>query len=105
MMQCRRVKITDLEAHAKAERLYICLELYHRICYVWEKFMLPKTIFSVSLAIILTGFVSIRYSGRLPFMYYLIFPITVVTLMLLIFWLSHDVVLLTRDCEDILSRL
>ena len=101
---CRSVKITDLEVRAKVERVYICFELYNRVCYVWEKFMFPPTIFSVSLTIIVTGFVSIRYTG-LPFMYYIFFPNTAFTLMLIIFWLSYDGVLLTRDFEDILGQL
>ena len=93
-----------MESRAKLERLYICSELYNRTCGVWVKFMMPPTIFSVSLAIIVTTFVSLRYT-ELPFIFYIFFPNTAFTLLLIIFWLSYDEVLITRDSEDILGQL
>lgn len=93
-----------MDVRAKMEHLYICHELYNRVCYVWVKFMLPPTIFGVSLTIIVTTFISIRYT-ELPFMYYIFFANTAFTLMLIIFWLSYDLVLITRDSEDIMSQL
>ena len=101
---CRRIRITDLDRRAQVEQLYICYELYNRVCYVWMKFMLPPTICSVSIVIIVTTFVSIRYT-ELPFMYYIFFANTAFTLMLIIFWMSYDAVLITRDSEDILGQL
>ena len=89
---------------ARTERLYICWELYNRICCVWVKFMLPPTLFSVSLTIIVTAFISIRYT-ELPFMYYIFFANTAFTLLLIIFWISYDEVLITRDSEDVLGQL
>ena len=93
-----------MHARAKLERLYICTELYNRICFVWVKFMVLFTIFSVSLAVIWGTFVSIRYT-MLPLYVYIVFPNTAVTFMLIIFWASYDVVVLTRDSEDILGKL
>ena len=93
-----------MDRRAKVERLYFCLELYTRISCVWIKFMLPPTIFSMSLTIIVTTFVSIRYTD-LPFMFYIFFPNTAFTLLLIIFWASIDIVLITRDSEAILGEL
>ena len=93
-----------MDHRAQVERLYICYELYSRVCNVWLKFMLPPTIFSVSLTIIVTSFVSIRYT-ELPFLFYILFPITAFTLMLIILWISYDAVCITRDSEDILRQL
>ena len=101
---CRRVKITDMGVRAKVERLYICYELFNKISYNWLKFMLPPTIFSVSLTVIVTTFVSIRYT-ELPFMYYIFFANTALTLMLIIFWLCYDALLITRDSEEVMSQL
>ena len=98
------MKITDIDVRAKVERLYICYELLNRINYTWLKFMLPPTIFGVSLTVIVTTFVSIRYT-ELPFMYYIFFANTAFTLMLIIFWLCYDALLITRDSEDIMSQL
>ena len=56
------------------------------------------------LTMIVTTFVSIRYT-ELPIYYYVVFPNTAFTLMLIIFWLSYDGVLFTRASEDILSTL
>ena len=93
-----------MDVRAKVERLYICYELFNRINYTWLKFMLPPTIFGVSLTVIVTTFVSIRYT-ELPFMYYIFFANTAFTLMLIIFWLCYDALLITRDSEDIMSQL
>ena len=93
-----------MNGRAQLEHFYICYELYNRVCYVWVKFMLPATIFSVSLTTIVTTFISIRYT-ELPFMYYIFFVNTAFTLMLIIFWLCYDLVLITRDSEGILSQL
>ena len=64
--------------------------------------MLPPTIRSVSIAIIVATFVSIRYT-ELPFMLYIFFANTPFTLMLMLFSLSLDSV--TRDSEDVLGQL
>ena len=93
-----------MTSRAKVERLYICTELHSRISSVWLKFMLPPTIVSVSLAIIVSTFVSIRYT-ELPLCYYVYFPNSAFTLMVNIFWLGYDGVLITRDSEGILGQL
>ena len=93
-----------MASRAKVERLYICSELYNRICCVWAKFMLPPTIFSVSLTIIVTTFVSLRYT-ELPFFLYIVYPNTAITFMFIIFYVSYDEVLITRDSEAILGQL
>ena len=89
-----------MEARAKVEYLFICLELHSRIGYIWMKNVLPPAIFSVSLGIIICMFVSIRHT-ELPIYLYLVFPYVGITDFLIIFWMSYDIVLITRDFEYI----
>ena len=93
-----------MESRTKVERLYICNELYHRICFAWGKFMLPFTLISVSLTVIWGTFVAIRYT-MLPLYLYVVFPNTAVTLMLIILWVGYDLTAFTRDSEDVLGKL
>ena len=94
-----------METRRKVELLYICLELFNRICYAWAKFILPLTIFGLSVTVILTGFISIRYAAELPFIYYMFFANTAVSLLVLIFWSCYEGLLITRGSEDVLSKL
>ena len=93
-----------MDVRAQVEHLYICQELYGRVCYIWMKVMLPPTIFSFSVAIIICTFVSIRHTG-LPIYLYVIFPYTGFTLLFITFWLSYDIALITRDLENIRLQL
>lgn len=100
----RRVEITNLAVRAKVERMYICMELYNRICYVWVKSSLPPNLFSICLTIVITTFVSIRYT-ELPLYCYMFFPNTAGVVWLILYWFFYDLVLITRDSEDILGKL
>lgn len=93
-----------METRGKVERMYICLELFNRICYVWNKLILPLTNFSLSLTIIVAAFISIRYT-ELRFYYYVFFANTAVSLMLILFWSYYEMLLITRGCEEILGQL
>ena len=96
--------MADLESRAKVQYLYICMELYTRICFVWIKFAWPPTLFSVSLTIVFAAFVSIRYAD-LPFVYYVAFPTVALGLMVSMFVGFYELVLSTRDSEEILGQL
>ena len=103
-LACRSIKIEDIEARKKVERLCIYEELYNRICFAWLKLILPLAIFSLSLTVIVTGFISIRYT-ELPVYYYIFFANTAISMLLIIFWSCYDCLLITRGSEDILDRL
>ena len=96
--------IADLESRALVERLYRYLQHHNRVVQVWVKFMLPPTISSVSVAVIVSTFVSIRFT-ELPLVFYVIFPYTAFTLMLVLFWACYDIVRLIRASEDVMGQL
>ena len=100
----RRLELTNLEDQARLEHLYICIELYNRICFVWVKFAWPPIIFCSSLMIIIPTFVSIRYTD-LPVFCFIAFPTTAITIMVVLFWVFYEIVCNTRDSEDILGQL
>ena len=86
------------------ERLYSYLLHHNRVAQTWLMFMFPPTLSSVSLAIIMPTFVSIRYT-ELPVMFYVIFPYTAFTLILVIFWFCYDTVLVIRASEGLMGQL
>ena len=96
--------MNDMESRAVVERLYICLQYHFRVYIVWIKFQLPPTILSVSVAVIITAFVSIRYTD-LPLILYIFYPNTASNIMLIVFWLCYDGVRLVRASEEIIGRL
>ena len=93
-----------MEGRAVVERLYICLVHHFRVYSVWFKFQGPPTILSVSVAVIITAFVSIRYTD-LPLILYIFYPNTAFNLMLIVFWLFYDTVRIVRASDEIIGRL
>lgn len=100
-----KVQMTDVETWAVVERLYDYLQRSHRVVQNFHKRMLPLTILTTSLGVIVSTFISIRYFGQLPLVFYVIFPYVAFTLMAIIWWLSYDIVLIMRASQDVLSRL
>lgn len=66
--------------------------------------MIITTIFGISCAVVLTLYVSVRHI-ELPFYFYMYFPYTGVTLILIVFWISYNIVCILRHSEDVLNRL
>ena len=93
-----------MERRAVVERLYNYVQCHTRIAQNWMKFMLPPTISSVSTAVIVATFVSIRYT-ELPLFLYIFYPNTAFNLMFIIFWMCYDAVLLVRASEEIMGKL
>ena len=93
----------DPEKRKKAERLYICITLFNRVFRVWCRFMIVPTLIGCTLCIIYTLYLTIRYT-ELPLLLYVWCPLTGVTILLVIFWLTYDVVLVKRTAESIVSR-
>ena len=96
--------VTDMELRAKVEHLYVCLELYGRVGYIWMRVMLPPTILTISLCVVLCMYVSVRPTG-LPFYLYASFPYVGFNCLFFLFWMSYDIVLITRDSEYIRGQL
>ena len=93
-----------MESRAMVERLYNYVQCHHRVAHTWMKFMSPPTLAASSTTVIITTFVSIRYT-ELPLIFYIFFPNTAFNNMLIIFWVCYDVVLLIRASEDIMGQL
>ena len=100
----RRIPIVDMESRALVERMYTYVLHHNRVVQTWMKFMLPPTLSGVSLAVIITTFVSIRYT-ELPLIFYIFYPNTAFNLMLIIFWMCYDTVLVVRASEDVMGQL
>ena len=100
----RRVPIVDMQSRALVERMYSYLLHHNRVVQIWFRFMLPPTVSSVSLGVIITTFVSIRYT-ELPLIFYVFYPYTAFTLMFVIFWVCYDTVLVVRASEHVMGQL
>ena len=101
---CRKYVVTDMDGQAVVGRLYICLQIHLRVYSTWLKFQLPPTIFSLSVGVIITAFVSIRYTD-LQFILYCFYVNTTCNLMLIVFWVCFDAIHIVRVSEDIIGRL
>ena len=93
-----------MEGRAFVERLYICLQHHFRVYSIWIKFEMPPLLSSISVAVIVAAFVSIRYTD-LPLVLYLVYPNTACNLMFMVFWLCYDIVRIVRASEEIIGRL
>ena len=94
-----------MESRAVLERLYNYLQHHHRVVQNWIKLMVPAAILGASLGVIVTTFVSIRYT-ELPLIFYVFFPYTAFNLMFAIFWVCYDVVhIIVRASEDVMGTL
>ena len=100
----RLMNINDLESRGRVERLYVCMELYTRICSVWIKFAWPPTLFGLSITIIVAAFISIRYT-QIPLYCYVFFPNTACAILFILFWVFYDLMIITRGSEEILGQL
>ena len=100
----RKYTISDMESRAVVERLYNYCQLHNRVVHNWLKFMLPPTISGVSTAVIVTTFVSIRYT-ELPLIFYVFYPNSAFNLMFILFWMCYDMVRLIRASEYIIGQL
>ena len=92
------------EKRKKAERLYNCIQLFNRVFRVWCRLMIVPALIGMTVCVIFTLYVTIRYT-ELPLLLYMWCPTTGVTVLLVIFWASYDVVLVKRTSEDVISRL
>ena len=93
-----------METRAVVEKLYICQELFNNICHPWFKFILPLEVFSLSSGVIITAFISIRYT-QLPIYYHFFFANTAISLIVIMFWSCYDFLQITRDSEDVKGQL
>ena len=98
------MSIDNPERRKKAEQLYICITLFNRVFRVWCRFMIVPTLIGLTLCIIYTLYLTIRYT-ELPFLLYMVISTAGVTVLLIIFWVSYDVVLVKRTAEGIISKL
>ena len=93
-----------MERRAKVEKMYLQLTLFNRVVHVWLRLVLPPAVFAISSTVIITLFVTIRYT-QLPLMFYIIFPYVGLTVIFMMFWQFYDVIRILRAAENILEPL
>lgn len=100
----RGITLRSLTSRRRVERMYVQLELFDRIAQVWIRYYFPTWLLAMSCGVILGVFSTIRCT-ELPLMIYVLFPYVAWTILLLIFWQSHDMISVIRGSEDILGKL
>lgn len=100
----RGINILSLRSRRRVEQMYVQLELFSRITQAWFRVFFPAWLVSASAAVIILGFVAIRYT-ELPIFCYIMFPYCALILLGLIFWQCYDMLCVIRESEDILSQL
>ena len=80
------------------------LEWSGQIAQVWIRFYFPPWLFVLSLGVIITSAVTLRYR-ELPVIFYVVFPYVGSNLMLLIFWQCYDMLRVIRASEGVLRNL
>ena len=95
----------DLGSRALAQRIYNYLQHHNRVIQNWARLKYPLVISSVSLAVIVVAFISIRYMDQPPLYNYVFFLDVAFSLMLVIVWLCYDAVRLLRASQSVLSSL
>ena len=93
-----------MKSRRRLEQMYVKLELFHRIGQVWIRFYFPPFLVALSTSVIQAAVVTIRYT-ELPLIVYILYPFSAITLMLIIFWQSYDMLRIIRASEDILGGL
>ena len=93
-----------MKSRRRLEKMYVQLETFNRIGQVWVRFYFPPFLVAASCAVILTSFVTIRYT-ELPLIVYVIFPYTAIIVMIIIFWQSYDMLRIIRASEHIMGGL
>ena len=100
----RELCVTDAESRRELEKLYITMQVYNKVLTKYVKFFLPLTIFTVSCAVILAIYITIR--GReLPFLLYCIFPVAGASIIGLCNLNCMEIVKIKICSENIVSTL
>ena len=96
--------VNNVEAREKVERLYVYLQIYHRLHCSWWNWTLPGTTFSLSTTVILGMYVGLRHT-ELPWYLYWIFWFAAFGVLTQIFGVGHDVVFTKDDSEEVVEKL
>ena len=86
------------------EKMYLNLTLFNRVVHVWIRLALPLVLLALSITVIITLFISIRYT-QLPLVYYLNILFVGLTVTFMIFRVCYDMAQILRATEDILDQL
>ena len=94
----------DLATRSKMERLYVCLQIYHRLHCAWWKWTLPGTTLSLSSTVILALYVGLRHA-ELPWYLYWVFWFAGVGVMMELFGQGYDIIYAKEDSEEFVGKL
>ena len=96
--------VNDATSREKVERLYMYLQIYHRLHCAWWNWTLPGTCFSLSATAVLAMYVGLRHT-ELPWYLYWIFWFAGFGVMLQVFGGAHDIMSSKDDSEDLVEKL
>ena len=93
-----------METREKVERLYVQLQIYHRLHTAWWNWTLPGTMFVLSATAVLALYIGLRHT-ELPWYLYWIYWLAGFGLLLQIFGVGYDVVYAKEDSDDVVEKL
>ena len=85
-------------------KAYNCVQIFHVVAQRYEGLLLVPTLFSCSAGITISSYVCIR-ERRLPWLLYSVFLATSVSLFILTFWYSYELVTTMRSSEEVVQVL
>ena len=88
----------------KLRRKYYLLQIYFCLCNSWVKFMIVPAILAICSSIVIALYISLRHT-EIAILIYLAFVGVGVTLFILLFWFSFEVIAVIRSTEAIVATL
>ena len=104
LLYCRQIKIQDKEGWMEVERLYRCMKIYNIIYMNWLKFLIAPAMFSACVTIVVTLYITCRPTA-MPLIIYVAFPLSALTVLLVVFRICYDAVVAKRAGDGVLGNL
>ena len=83
---------------------YVQLQLFHKLCLIWVKVMSPASVASITSAIIVCFYITIRHNDVPSFLIPVFFYVGT-TCVGIIFWLGIQVIDVSKASEALIGRL
>ena len=100
----RSLRVVTHAQHLQLEWLYVCGQVYNTNLDVLYKLVVPPGMFNGGPTIVLTWFLTMRYS-EVPWYIYMWFPYVAALFTVVLFALCYDGILAIRASEESLSTL
>lgn len=100
----REMKVKGIDDRIVLWQKYMHLQVFNELCKVWIKFMIVPTIFSLTCAVIVCFYVTIRNEG-VPTLLAMLFFYIGASVFGTFFWILYQVIMVIRTAEGILGIL